>query len=50
MNWIYTWYNPRIDGDAQALSRGMGDIFLKGIQAQHVVNQTKKSLKKKSTN
>src|SRR5690242_16742529 len=28
MNWIYTWYNPRIDGDANILSRGMGDIFL----------------------
>src|SRR5580704_5297134 len=31
MNWIYTWYNPRVDADAQELSRGMGDIFLHGI-------------------
>jgi AcrR family transcriptional regulator len=33
MNWIYTWYNPRIDADAGELSRGMGDIFLRGISA-----------------
>ena len=32
MNWIYTWYNPRIDGDAAKLAREMGDIFLRGIQ------------------
>jgi TetR/AcrR family transcriptional regulator, cholesterol catabolism regulator len=31
MNWIYTWYNPRLDGDAERLSREMGDIFLGGI-------------------
>jgi len=33
MNWIYTWYNPRIDADAEELSRRMGDIFLRGISA-----------------
>jgi len=33
MNWIYTWHNPRIDADAAALSRQMGDIFLHGILA-----------------
>jgi AcrR family transcriptional regulator len=33
MNWIYTWYNPRVDADAEDLSRGMGDIFLRGISA-----------------
>ena len=33
MNWIYTWYNPRVDADAEGLSRGMGDIFLQGISA-----------------
>src|SRR5271167_1694054 len=33
MNWIYTWYNPRVDGDAGELSRGMADIFLQGISA-----------------
>ena len=33
MNWIYTWYNPRVDADAKALAREMGDIFLGGIGA-----------------
>jgi AcrR family transcriptional regulator len=31
MNWIYTWYNPRVDGDASEIAREMGDIFLRGI-------------------
>lgn len=33
MNWIYTWYNPRVDADAQAIAREMGDIFLFGVTA-----------------
>jgi AcrR family transcriptional regulator len=33
MNWIYTWYNPRIDADAVELAREMADIFLQGIGA-----------------
>lgn len=33
MNWIYTWYNPRVDANAEGLSRGMGDMFLWGINA-----------------
>ena len=33
MNWIYTWYNPRVDGDAPELAREMADIFLQGIGA-----------------
>jgi AcrR family transcriptional regulator len=31
INWIYTWYNPRVDGDAEELAEQMGDIVLKGI-------------------
>jgi TetR/AcrR family transcriptional regulator, cholesterol catabolism regulator len=31
MNWIYTWYNPRVDADARELAQEMGDIFLQGI-------------------
>ena len=31
MNWIYTWYNPNVDGDAQTLAREIGDVFLGGI-------------------
>jgi AcrR family transcriptional regulator len=33
MNWIYTWYNPRLDGEAEQLSREMGNIFFRGISA-----------------
>ncbi len=31
MNWIYTWYKPRVDGDAEELAQEMGDIFLRGV-------------------
>jgi len=31
MNWIYTWYHPRVDADAGVLARQMGDIFLGGV-------------------
>jgi AcrR family transcriptional regulator len=31
MNWIYTWYKPRVDGTAEELARRMGDIFLRGV-------------------
>ena len=33
MNWIYTWYNPRVDADAKQIAREMGDIFLRGISS-----------------
>jgi AcrR family transcriptional regulator len=31
MNWLYTWYNPRVDAGATQLAQEMGDIFLHGI-------------------
>src|SRR5215472_5692674 len=31
MNWIYTWYNPKIDPDAAACGETMAGIFLEGI-------------------
>jgi TetR/AcrR family transcriptional regulator, cholesterol catabolism regulator len=31
VNWIYTWYNPRVDANATELARQMGDTFLRGI-------------------
>jgi AcrR family transcriptional regulator len=31
INWIYTWYNPRVDGNADALAERMGNIVLDGI-------------------
>src|ERR1700691_3396226 len=47
MNWIYTWYNPRVDADAEEIAGKMGDIFLHGIGS---VASRKKSRKKKSVN
>ena len=32
MNWLYTWYNPRIDPDAATLAEEMSDIFLQGLR------------------
>jgi AcrR family transcriptional regulator len=43
MNWIYTWYNPRVDGNAQVLARQMGDIFLRGVGAARRVRATRRS-------
>ncbi len=31
INWIYTWYSPRVDGNAEALARQMANIVLNGI-------------------
>lgn len=31
MNWIYTWYKPRLDGGAEKLAGEMGRIFFRGI-------------------
>jgi TetR/AcrR family transcriptional regulator, cholesterol catabolism regulator len=33
MNWIYTWHNPRVDADEEAMAREMGDVFLLGVTA-----------------
>jgi AcrR family transcriptional regulator len=31
MNWIYTWYNPKVDPDAKICAETMANIFLGGI-------------------
>lgn len=31
MNWIYTWYNPKVDPNAATCAETMADIFLGGI-------------------
>ena len=31
MNWLYTWYNPKIDGGADELTEQMTSIFLHGL-------------------
>jgi TetR/AcrR family transcriptional regulator, cholesterol catabolism regulator len=45
INWIYTWYNPRVDGNAEALAEQMGDIVLFGIG---IVRGVKRPLKGQS--
>lgn len=32
MNWLYTWYKPRVDPEAEVLAREISDIFLRGIR------------------
>jgi len=34
MNWIYTWYKARLDGEAAELAREMGNIFLNGLNSR----------------
>ena len=41
MNWIYTWHNPRIDADAAALAKDMGDIFLRGLTTSGKTTKSK---------
>jgi len=31
MNWIYTWYNPKVDPDAGRIASQMIELFLKGM-------------------
>jgi AcrR family transcriptional regulator len=38
MNWIYTWYNPRLDGGAERLAQHMASIFFGGIGASKTRN------------
>jgi AcrR family transcriptional regulator len=42
MNWIYTWYKPRVDGDAETLAQEMSAIFLRGVCADAVKTSKKK--------
>ena len=44
MNWIYTWYHPRVDADAGEMAEQMGNIFLQGVCASG------KAQKKRSAN
>jgi TetR/AcrR family transcriptional regulator, cholesterol catabolism regulator len=31
MNWIYTWYNPKVDPDSATMADEMTEIFLSGV-------------------
>jgi AcrR family transcriptional regulator len=45
INWIYTWYNPRLDGGAKPLAREMTKIFLHGVAGR---GQPKLRLRRRS--
>jgi AcrR family transcriptional regulator len=32
MNWLYTWYNPRVDSNAEVIAQQISDIFLQGVR------------------
>ena len=42
INWISAWYNPRVDGDAEALAEQMGNIVLNGIVAAEAAQKMSK--------
>lgn len=44
MNWIYTWYNPRVDPEARVLAEQMTDLFLHGVQSDtRITGRTRRS-------
>jgi TetR/AcrR family transcriptional regulator, cholesterol catabolism regulator len=49
INWIYTWYNPRVDGDAEELARQMSDIFLSGVRRQDLSSTKSRRLSSRAT-
>ncbi|HKD59042.1 MAG TPA: TetR/AcrR family transcriptional regulator [Terracidiphilus sp.] len=46
MNWLYTWYNPRVDPDAEVLARQISDVFLRGIRGVNGSREPNRSPKK----
>jgi hypothetical protein len=34
MNWLYTWYNPRVDPGADVLARESATSFCEGFAAE----------------
>ena len=35
MNWLHTWYNPKLDSPPPLLAKELGDIFLCGVYANN---------------
>jgi len=38
MNWLHTWYNPKVDGAPEMLSHEISEIFLRGVYAKNAPN------------
>ena len=34
MNWLYTWYKPKVDPGAEVIARQISDIFLQGVRGE----------------
>ena len=49
MNWIYTWYKPRVDADAASIAREMGDLLLRGVMTGAKVRKERAGLDKSSS-
>jgi len=45
MNWLYTWYKPRIDPDVEVLARQISDIFLGGVRGRDGLEHRKSYLR-----
>ncbi len=39
MNWIYKWYNPKVDPKAEALAQTVASIFLDGVRNVRAVRR-----------
>ena len=37
MNWVYTWYRPKVDPQADALAEAITGMFLHGVSNGHIV-------------
>ena len=35
MNWLYTWYRPKIDPGAEVMARQLSDVFLQGVRGEN---------------
>ncbi|MBI3484585.1 MAG: TetR/AcrR family transcriptional regulator [Acidobacteria bacterium] len=40
MNWIYTWYNPKVDPSPESIADTMAEIFLEGVSNGHRPQRT----------
>ena len=38
MNWLYTWYKPKVDPSAEIIARQISDIFLQGVRGEKESN------------
>jgi hypothetical protein len=35
INWLHTWYNPKVDGTPEALADEISEIFLRGVYVRN---------------